>query len=82
MEIRTIQPFLHYFESVRERTMRVAYCIPPDQLDWTYAPVECTSGDLLRHLAVSERFMWAETLRATRAATPRKARNWPMDVKM
>jgi hypothetical protein len=24
MEIRTIQPFLHYFGNVRERTMRVA----------------------------------------------------------
>ena len=62
MEIRTIQPFLHYFGNVRERTMRVARCIPPDQLDWSYAPGKFTFGDLLRHLAVSERFMWAETL--------------------
>ena len=62
MEIRTIQPFLHYFENVRERTMRVARSIPPDQLDWSYAPGKFTFGDLLRHLAVSERFLWAETL--------------------
>ena len=62
MEIRTIQPFLQYFASVRERTMRVARCIPPDKLDWTYAPGKFTLGDLLRHLAVAERWIWAETL--------------------
>ena len=48
MEIRTIQPFLQYFGSVRERTMRVARCIPPDKLDWSYAPGKFTLGDLLR----------------------------------
>ena len=62
MEIRTIQPFLQYFASVRERTMRVARCIPLDKLDWTYAPGKFTLGDLLRHLAVAERWIWAETL--------------------
>lgn len=62
MEILTIQPFLQYFGSVRERTMRVARCVPPDKLDWSYAPGKFTLGDLLRHIAVTERFLWAETL--------------------
>jgi uncharacterized damage-inducible protein DinB len=62
MEIRTIQPFLQYFGKVRERTLRVARCIPPDKLDWTYAPGKFTFGDLLRHLAVAERYMWAENV--------------------
>jgi uncharacterized damage-inducible protein DinB len=62
MEIRTIQPFLHYFGNVRERTMRVSRCIPPDRIDWTYAEGKFTLGDLLRHIAVAERYMWAETL--------------------
>jgi len=62
VEIRTIQPFLQYFRSVRERTLRVARCIPPDKLDWTYAPGKFTFGDLLRHLAVAERYMWAENI--------------------
>lgn len=62
MEIRTIQPFLHYFGNVRERTMRVARCIPPEKIDWAYAQGKFTLGDLLRHIAVAERFMWAETL--------------------
>lgn len=62
MEIRTIQPFLHYFGNVRERTMRVARCVPADKIDWAYAPEKFTLGDLLRHIAVAERFIWAETL--------------------
>ena len=62
MEIHAIQPFLQYFGNVRERTLRVARCIPPDKTDWTYAPGKFTLGDLLRHLAVAERYMWAETV--------------------
>jgi uncharacterized damage-inducible protein DinB len=62
VEIKTIQPFLHYWKNVRERTMRVARCIPPDKIDWTYAPGKFTLGDILRHLAVAERFMWAENV--------------------
>ena len=62
MEIQTIQPFLHYFGTVRERTMRVARCIPPDKLDWTYAPGKFTLADLLRHIAVTERYLWGENL--------------------
>ena len=60
MEIVSIEPFLHYLGSVRERTMRVARCIPGDKIDWTYAPEKFTLGDILRHLAVAERYMWAE----------------------
>ena len=62
MEISTIEPFLKYFGNIRERTLRVARCVPPDKIDWSYAPGKFTLGDLLRHLAVSERWMWAETV--------------------
>lgn len=62
MEIRTIQPFLQYFGNVRERTVRVSRCIPPEKIDWSYAPGKFTLGDLLRHLAVAERYMWAENV--------------------
>jgi uncharacterized damage-inducible protein DinB len=62
MEIKTIQPFLQYLGNVRERTMRVARCIPPDKIDWAHAPGKFTLGDILRHLAVAERYMWAETV--------------------
>jgi len=62
MEIQTIQPFLHYFGSVRERTMRVARCIPPEKIEWTYTPGRFTLGDLLRHLALTERYLWGENV--------------------
>jgi uncharacterized damage-inducible protein DinB len=62
MEIRTIQPFLQYFGNVRDRTVRVARCIPADKIDWSYADGKFTFGDLLRHLAVAERYMFAENV--------------------
>jgi uncharacterized damage-inducible protein DinB len=43
--------------------LRVARCIPPDKIDWSYAAGKFTLGDLLRHLAVTERYMWAENVR-------------------
>jgi len=36
MEIKTIQPFLEYYEKIRKRTLRVIACIPPDKIEWTY----------------------------------------------
>ena len=60
MEIRTIQPFLEYFESVRGRTLRVVRSIPAEKFDWTYRAGKFTLGDLVRHLGAVERYMWAE----------------------
>lgn len=54
--------FLHYHERVRERTRRVAACIPSGHVEWTYKPGAFTLGDLVRHIAVTERFIWAETV--------------------
>jgi uncharacterized damage-inducible protein DinB len=62
MEIRSIRPFLRYFLNMRERTMRVAQCVPADKIDWSYAAGKFTLGDLLRHIAVTERFMFAENI--------------------
>ncbi|MBZ5631106.1 MAG: DinB family protein [Acidobacteriia bacterium] len=60
MEIANIESFLPYCKSVRERTMRLARVIPADKLEWTYAPGKFTLGDLLRHIAAIERYLWAE----------------------
>jgi uncharacterized damage-inducible protein DinB len=57
-----LSEFLDHFESVRERTRRVAACIPPEHIEWTYKPGAFTLGDLVRHIAATERFMWAETV--------------------
>src|SRR5580658_7233728 len=63
MEILSVQPFVHYFDNVRERTMRVARCIPADKVNWSYAAGKFTLGDLLRHIAVTERYLFAENIR-------------------
>ena len=68
MEIRSIGPFLDYWQSVRNRTKRVAACIPPEKMDWTYAPGKFTFADLIRHLATIERYMYAETVQGKPSA--------------
>ena len=60
MEITTVGPFLDYYEKIRQRTVRVIDCIPPDRMDWTYQPGKFTCADLIRHLASIERHMYAE----------------------
>jgi uncharacterized damage-inducible protein DinB len=60
MEIATIESFLSYYEKIRERTWRVAAVIPPDKLEWTYGLGKFTMGDILRHIATIERYLWAE----------------------
>ncbi|HEX5574708.1 MAG TPA: DinB family protein, partial [Gemmatimonadales bacterium] len=62
MEIRTLAQFLEYWDSLRSRTRRVVACIPPDRLEWTYRAGKFTLGDLVRHLATIERYMYAETV--------------------
>ena len=57
-----LDEFLHNLERVRERTRRVAACIPADRVEWTYKAGAFTLGDLVRHIAVTERFIWAETV--------------------
>ncbi len=62
MEIKTIEPFLNYYENLRGLTMKVIKCIPPEKIDWTYQTGKFTFADLIRHLAALERFMFAENL--------------------
>ena len=63
MQIQNVDAFLEYLDRVHQRTMRVVRCIPPDKLDWSYAPGKFTLGDLVRHLAGIERWMYAENAR-------------------
>ncbi|MEM7039779.1 MAG: DinB family protein, partial [Bacteroidota bacterium] len=60
MIIQDIQPFLKYWDRVRQRTLRIAHLIPEDKIEWTYQAGKFTLGDLLRHLANIERDMYAE----------------------
>jgi uncharacterized damage-inducible protein DinB len=60
MEVVRVEPFLDQWEKVRGRTRRVVDRIPPERLEWTWKPGKFTPGDLVRHLAGIERWMYAE----------------------
>ncbi len=60
MEISSMESFLDYFSKIRERTMRVVACIPPDKVEWRAAEGKFTLGDLARHIAATERNVFAE----------------------
>jgi uncharacterized damage-inducible protein DinB len=62
MEINLTQSLLSYHERVRERTSNVVKCVPPDAIEWTYKAGKFTIGDLIRHIAAIERYMFTETL--------------------
>jgi uncharacterized damage-inducible protein DinB len=62
MEIRDLGIFLDYFGKVHHRTMRVVRCIPPDKVDWSFRQGKFTLGDLARHIATANRYIFAETL--------------------
>jgi uncharacterized damage-inducible protein DinB len=62
MEIRTVAPFLDYFEKIRSRTMRLVACIPPEQMEWRCKEGKFTLGDVARHIAATERNVFAEAV--------------------
>jgi uncharacterized damage-inducible protein DinB len=57
-----LDEFLDHFEKVRQRTRRVAACVPVDRVEWSYKAGAFSIGDLVRHIAVTERYLWAETV--------------------
>lgn len=60
MTIQNIESFLEYYERVRERTRKVVALIPPEHQEWTYREGRFTLGDLARHIAAIERWLYAE----------------------
>ncbi len=60
MEVTRIEPFLSFLASVRKRTRALAACIPDDQLEWRPTPSQFSAGDLIRHIAGAERWMFVE----------------------
>jgi uncharacterized damage-inducible protein DinB len=70
MEIHDPAAFLDYYDKVRQRTDRVVACIPPDKIEWTYRDGKFTFGDLLRHLAALERWMFAENVQGRPSRYP------------
>jgi len=70
MEVSNIDAFLDYFDKVHQRTMRVVQCIPPDKIEWSYAPGKFTLGDLARHIAAINRYMFAENVQGKPSRYP------------
>ena len=62
MQIQDLNVFLEYLEKVHQRTVRVVSCIPADKLEWSFREGKFTLGDLVRHIAAIERYMYAETI--------------------
>lgn len=60
MEIGSIDTFLAYWQKIHGRTRRLLEYLPPEHIEWTYAPGKWTVGDLVRHLAALERWMFVE----------------------
>ena len=60
MEIISVKEFVTYYEKIRKRSSRVIACIPPDKIEWAYREGKFSLGDLVRHIAAIERFMYAE----------------------
>lgn len=57
-----IAEFLATWPKARARTTRILDHLPGHLLEWTWAPGRFTFGDLLRHLAGIERFLYAENV--------------------
>jgi len=62
MQISDIQSFLRYYSRVKNRTHRLFDFIPSKKMEWTYLSGKFTPGDIIRHLACIERFMYGETV--------------------
>jgi uncharacterized damage-inducible protein DinB len=62
MEFRDLSTFLDYLGSVHKRTRRVIAQVPPKDIDWTPTPGKFSFGDIVRHLAGIERWMYGETV--------------------
>jgi uncharacterized damage-inducible protein DinB len=60
MEITNTREFVDYYEKVRQRTLKVIACIPPEKFDWRYAEGKFSFADIIRHLATIERYMYGE----------------------
>ncbi len=66
--IQDMPSFLSYWRNARSRTARVLEVLAAEDLEWAPAPGAFTFGDLFRHLAGLERYMYAENVQG-RAST-------------
>lgn len=70
VEITSISSFTAYFESVRARTRRVAGMIPPDEIEFRPRDGMFSAGDIVRHIAGTERYLFVENALGRPSAYP------------
>jgi uncharacterized damage-inducible protein DinB len=68
METTDFSEFLKYFGNVHKRTMNVVRSIPPGQVDWRFREGKFTLGDLVRHIAAANRYIFVEVARGKQSA--------------
>jgi uncharacterized damage-inducible protein DinB len=68
MEIHAAGEFLRYFDKVHQRTMTAIQSIPPEKVDWTFREGKFTLGDLIRHIAAANRYIFVEVARGRPSA--------------
>lgn len=73
--IESIDSFVDYWKHARGRTLRVLDRLPEDDLEWSYDTGRFSFGDLFRHLAAIERFMYAENVSGRPSRYPGHARD-------
>ena len=54
--------FLEQLDAVHRRTRRLIACVPAEHAEWAPAAGRFTIGEIVRHLAGIERWMYAETV--------------------
>lgn len=70
MEIQNAVDFTDYWRGVRRRTRRLLPLVPAGQLEWSPGPDRWSFGDLFRHLAAIERWMYAENVAGRPSSYP------------
>jgi uncharacterized damage-inducible protein DinB len=60
MEVTDIKNFTEYYSKTRVITNKVLAAIPTNRLDWAYSTGKFTIGDIIRHIAAIERYVFAE----------------------
>ena len=55
---------------MRRRTRAVAACVPESRLEWSLGEGRFSPGDLVRHIAAAERWMWGENVRGLPSRYP------------
>lgn len=70
MIIREAAEFVDYWRGVRQRTRRLVLLIPADRLESVPAAGRWSLGDLVRHLAAIERWMYGENVQGRPSRYP------------